>query len=558
MQSTRLKSVALLLAVALAVPTLLVGQTREEQLRLGTGAIARAEAAVSAAEAAGAPIYAQQIYEEARSRLTWARANLQSPQRATRSQVILRAEEALHAARAAEAISRHTAGIRQAVGLREDIVRFGGTAPVLTAREFPLEQFARGLNSRERLAFTQQIVEQAGAENANLADPVGMEQARTNIRTAQTVLRNRTESDSADHLLYVAEMIARRAWAISRGRDVEGVLPGLRMERTRLAQEAAEREAVAERQRREALEREAADLRQRAAQEATARRMQEQEIAALRQQMAEHERRIVLQLEQDRQARIAAEQRLADLRAEQDRIRAGADPVEIDRLRRQVEDQALALRQVTERERESEQRMTAEIARLRSDLERERQTGVASQALAQREAELRQREEEIARLRREREEVEQRRLAAEAEVERARLAEAERMQALQRALSEIAETRAVDGGLTVILPGIYFQVGRATLETGAMSALTRIAEQLRGNERVQVRIVGHTDSTGSAQLNQRLSEQRAQAVADHLIQQGIAAARITAEGRGQHEPIASNATAAGRQQNRRVELLITQ
>jgi OOP family OmpA-OmpF porin len=77
---------------------------------------------------------------------------------------------------------------------------------------------------------------------------------------------------------------------------------------------------------------------------------------------------------------------------------------------------------------------------------------------------------------------------------------------------------------------------------------------MKANPDVKVEIQGHTDSRGSLALNERLSQQRAEAVRDYLIGQGIAAERLTARGYGPHNPIASNETADGRAQNRRVEL----
>ena len=95
------------------------------------------------------------------------------------------------------------------------------------------------------------------------------------------------------------------------------------------------------------------------------------------------------------------------------------------------------------------------------------------------------------------------------------------------------------------------------MKPGAKTTLRRIAEQLKRGE-FTIAVEGHTDSVGSDEMNMSLSEKRANAVRDYLVEQGVAAAGISASGKGESTPIATNNTAAGRQQNRRVELVITQ
>ena len=104
---------------------------------------------------------------------------------------------------------------------------------------------------------------------------------------------------------------------------------------------------------------------------------------------------------------------------------------------------------------------------------------------------------------------------------------------------------------------IMFDTGSAQLSALADATLSRIAYNLKQFPNSDVTIVGYTDSTGSAQLNQQLSQQRANAVMNYLISQGISASRLQAIGDGPNNPVASNATAEGRAQNRRVEMYIT-
>jgi outer membrane protein OmpA-like peptidoglycan-associated protein len=107
---------------------------------------------------------------------------------------------------------------------------------------------------------------------------------------------------------------------------------------------------------------------------------------------------------------------------------------------------------------------------------------------------------------------------------------------------------------TLILEGVNFETGKATLTTESQAILNGVAESLVANEEIRVQVSGHTDNTGSAAVNKRLSRARADAVRQYLIEKGVAAERLTAMGFGPSRPIASNKTADGRAQNRRVEL----
>ena len=107
---------------------------------------------------------------------------------------------------------------------------------------------------------------------------------------------------------------------------------------------------------------------------------------------------------------------------------------------------------------------------------------------------------------------------------------------------------------TLILEGVNFETGKAELTPESQTILDGVAASLVANEEIKVQVGGHTDITGSAALNKRLSAARAQSVRQYLISKGVAADRLTAAGFGPSKPIASNKTAAGRSQNRRVEL----
>ena len=133
-----------------------------------------------------------------------------------------------------------------------------------------------------------------------------------------------------------------------------------------------------------------------------------------------------------------------------------------------------------------------------------------------------------------------------------------RQMKMQQELARIASTRKESRGFIVTLPGIFFDTGKTELKSGAKATLGRIAAKLKTDDSIKIAVEGHTDNTGSAQKNQALSEKRAQAVRDYLVNAGFASDKITASGMGPEQPVATNKTAAGRQQNRRVELVITQ
>lgn len=121
----------------------------------------------------------------------------------------------------------------------------------------------------------------------------------------------------------------------------------------------------------------------------------------------------------------------------------------------------------------------------------------------------------------------------------------------------VKDRNDLDAIKLVLGDAILFPTGKATLSQAADAALSRVAYNLKQFPDTDVTVVGFTDNTGSEQLNQNLSEQRAQSVVNYLESQGIPASRLKAVGMGENDPIASNATPEGRAQNRRVEMYIT-
>ncbi len=127
---------------------------------------------------------------------------------------------------------------------------------------------------------------------------------------------------------------------------------------------------------------------------------------------------------------------------------------------------------------------------------------------------------------------------------------------LRRQIEEL-NARETDRGLVVTLGDLLFATGRADLTGAAMPNLDKLATFLQEYPDRTVLIEGHTDSVGSESSNFQLSQRRADSVQSYLVRQGIAAGRLSTAGLGQGSPVAGNDTATGRQQNRRVEVIIS-
>ena len=141
-----------------------------------------------------------------------------------------------------------------------------------------------------------------------------------------------------------------------------------------------------------------------------------------------------------------------------------------------------------------------------------------------------------------------------AEAASARLNDA--LNQLRSLVAEITNLRETSRGLVISLSDILFETGKATLKPGAVQNINRIAAVLNQYPDYQISVEGHTDSRGSDAYNQTLSENRARAVANALIAAGIASTRMSSKGFGESQPVADNSTAAGMQQNRRVEVVV--
>ncbi|MGK7294879.1 MAG: OmpA family protein [Candidatus Wenzhouxiangella sp. M2_3B_020] len=204
-----------------------------------------------------------------------------------------------------------------------------------------------------------------------------------------------------------------------------------------------------------------------------------------------------------------------------------------------------------EARRAAEDAMMASAA-TREEMERAREDAMSAEQRRERAA------QQAAQARQEAEQARRLAEAQSAEIELARR-EAElasqTAESLQRRL-EYMEYRQTDRGVVVTLGDVLFAVGETELLDSATENLRDVIELLESEPDKQIRIEGHTDSTGPADLNLRLSRQRAEAVRDALVELGIDRARINAVGMGEDFPIATNETAEGRARNRRVDVIL--
>jgi outer membrane protein OmpA-like peptidoglycan-associated protein len=147
--------------------------------------------------------------------------------------------------------------------------------------------------------------------------------------------------------------------------------------------------------------------------------------------------------------------------------------------------------------------------------------------------------------------------AARAEAERARQAAADLRAQLLEQFNRVLPTTDTSRGLQVNMGDVLFDTAKYNLRMEAQLGLAKLTGIVLSHPGLKLAVEGYTDTTGTASFNQTLSEQRANAVRDYLVQQGLDAATVTAQGFGPENPAASNDTSKGRQQNRRVEIIIS-
>jgi outer membrane protein OmpA-like peptidoglycan-associated protein len=243
--------------------------------------------------------------------------------------------------------------------------------------------------------------------------------------------------------------------------------------------------------------------------------------------------------DEEAQAKAAAEKKAAEERA----AKARADAEEEARRRQEAElarQQAEAAKADAERMKQQAEQAAAEAAKAQAEAEKARQAALAEQQAALQQKQAAEAEAEKAR-----------QAAARAEAEKAQL----RAQ-LQAQLNSILQTTDTARGLIVNMSDVLFDTGSYTLKPGAREKLAKISGILLAHPGLTLQIEGHTDSVGSDEFNQQLSEQRAGSVRDFLAEQGVGDSSMTARGFGKTQPVATNDTPEGRQRNRRVEIVV--
>jgi outer membrane protein OmpA-like peptidoglycan-associated protein len=289
------------------------------------------------------------------------------------------------------------------------------------------------------------------------------------------------------------------------------------------------------------------------------KRQEEEAIATERQQSADREARsdsakVAAQTETDRVTREAEAARVRAL-AESERLTREKDAqavsavAEADRLKRESDARIAAAAADADRLKLQNDARAAATA---ADADRLRQENDARAAAAATEADRLKRENDAQRAANQADLDRAAKDKAQAEAEKAEL----RAQLL-RQFSVILQTRDTARGLIVNMSDVLFDTGKYSLRPLAREKLAKVAGIVSGHPGLRLDVEGHTDSVGGDDYNQRLSEQRGAAVRDYLTQEGMAAGSVTTKGFGETQPVASNDNAPGRQQNRRVELVIS-
>ncbi|HSB13603.1 MAG TPA: OmpA family protein [Bryobacteraceae bacterium] len=273
----------------------------------------------------------------------------------------------------------------------------------------------------------------------------------------------------------------------------------------------------------------------------TVKRIQEDKLANERQAGVDREMRA----ENDRAAAQSETERVAR-EAEKARVTAQA---EAERLRQDNDARTAAAQNEADRLRREND---AQRAAAQADADRLKRENEAQAAAAQNEADRLRRENDA------------QRATAQADLDRAAReraqAEAEKTALRAQLLAQfnaILQTRDTARGLIVNMSDVLFDTAKFSLRPLAREKLAKVAGIVSGHPGLRLDVEGHTDSVGGDDYNQRLSEQRGESVRGYLIQQGMPVSSVTTRGFGKTQPVASNDTAAGRQQNRRVELVIS-
>ena len=254
-------------------------------------------------------------------------------------------------------------------------------------------------------------------------------------------------------------------------------------------------------------------------------------------------------LKRDHEARMAAAAADADRLKAENEARATATKNEADRLKLENDSRMAAAGADADRlKRENDTRMAAAGA----EADRLKLENDSRMAAAGAEADRLKRENDAQRAASQAELDNAAKQKAQLEAEKVEL----RVQLLAQ-FNAILQTRDTARGLIVNMSDVLFDTAKFSLRPLAREKLAKVAGIVAGHPGLRLDVEGHTDSVGGDDYNQQLSEHRGESVRDYLTQQGMATGSVTSKGFGKTQPVASNETAAGRQQNRRVEIVIS-
>jgi outer membrane protein OmpA-like peptidoglycan-associated protein len=275
-------------------------------------------------------------------------------------------------------------------------------------------------------------------------------------------------------------------------------------------------------------------------------------VARAATQAAEDARLLTLQKKQEEQT--AAERQRAQDRIQQAQSQAESESARADAARLDAQHQK------EQRELAEQERQAAEQARL--EAEQASQQAAQDRAAAQQQLQQSEqaRQAALAQQQTLAQQAEQARLQAQqsdqARAQAVQQAEEQRQRLLKQ-LNQVLQTRDSARGLIVSMSDVLFDFNQATLKPGAKLRLAKVSGIILAYPDLKLEIDGFTDNKGTPQYNMTLSDKRAKAVRDFLVAQGVGTDAVTTKGFGESNPVASNATAAGRQQNRRVELVVS-
>jgi outer membrane protein OmpA-like peptidoglycan-associated protein len=201
----------------------------------------------------------------------------------------------------------------------------------------------------------------------------------------------------------------------------------------------------------------------------------------------------------------------------------------------------------------------AREAQVKAEAQRQAELAAAREAQLKAEAAAEQARAEIAasKAKAEADALKAKEQAAQADAERARQAAEQLRSQLLDQFNRILATRDTPRGLVITMADVLFDTGKYDLRMGTREQLAKLSGIVLAHPGLRLEVEGHTDSTGSDEFNQKLSEQRAEAVEEYLVKQGLSSGSVTAKGFGKSMPVSDNETAAGRQKNRRVEIIVS-